>query len=500
MTQRRYDPKKAEVKRENDFNINLFEKLIPKFDTIYKKGLKNSMIRDCTSILQSVERLSFKIPPEKRDDSNLIRPWTIAGEFGEPAYFTIKFPMPIIHYIHPTFNRLHFQIGYYEMKSDVEFIPCYLMNFNHVSLSKIEKHRHSPHVFSSSSDGLYTKCSHQRGKYMNFSSSNIVQFGGSNEDILDSEQESIIAKCFKYAYWCLPATKRITDFSSIHNLIYHSYGEIKARGVIQLNKTLLKILKIGRKETLKILPTGKTIECYFADVVLLVDNGERIFSERRTLFLVDSIVNSFKEGDVFNALIITQNMSAPKYSLVVGSIGRVLESNNILHLLSIVMWKELQYLEENSSITRVDTINKLTNNVLEFIEHDSKEGGIFNSSLEWNSNIEKKIEKAIDDLFPLYFIDKDIIHQLPPTMISFLLSYEPKILRNRDALITIIKILDLISVNSKQWGESARSQLKISNNQNNYLTSSTINLLLENLPILVNMMMYSRIFSQHYLE
>ena len=82
----------------------------------------------------------------------------------------------------------------------------------------------------------------------------------------------------------------------------------------------------------------------------------------------------------------------------------------------------------------------------------------------------------------------------------FLLSYDPKILRNRDALTTIIKILNLISVNSEQWGESARSQLEISNNQNNHLTSSTINLLLDNLPILVNMMMYSRIFSQHYLD
>lgn len=499
MTQRRYDPEKAEVKQENNFNVHLFEKLIPKFDTIYKKELMTRMTRDCTSILQRVERLSLKIKSKDRDDSNLIRPWTIKGQFGDPAYFTIKFSMPIIHYIHPVFRLLHFQIGYYEMKKDVEFIPCYLMNFNHVALSKLEKPPRSPYVFSSIGDGLYTKFSHQRGKYMNFSSSNIMQFGATNENIQTLERESI-DKCFEYAYWCLPAPKRIPDLSSINNLIYHSYSEIKRGGVIQLNKTLLKIQKIGRQETLQILPTGKTIKCNFAEVVLLVDDGEKIFSERRTLFLIDSIVNSFKVGDVFDALIITQNISHPKYSLVVGSISKPIDSGDMTPLLSIVLWKELQYLEENSSITRVNKISKLANNVLEIIENNSDEENIFNPSSESNMDIEKKTEKSIEKLFPLYVIDNDDVHQLSPTVISFLLTYDPEVLRNREALLIIIRILNLVNPNSKKWGELARSQLQMSSNISNPLTSATKNLLLENMPILVNMMVYSRIFSQHYLE
>ena len=498
MTLKKFNPENAEFNQKNDFNGRLFETLIPKFDKLYRKELKTDMIRECSSILQRVEMLSMKIKSEKRDDSNLIRPWTIAGEYGDSVYFTIKFPMPIIQHIHPAFKRLHFELGFYEMKSTVEFTPCYLMNFNHVSLSKIQKPRNSPSIYGSiGDDGLYTKFSHQSGKYMNFSSSNILLLGVSAENTSSLERENI-DKCFEYAYWCLPSKKTMNS-SPIHNLIYHSHNEIKRGGVIQLNKTLLKILKIGNKETLQILPNGKTICCHFADVALLVDDGEKITSEKRRLFLIDAIATSFKEGDILNAIIISQNISNPKYSLVVGSVGKPIALGDVTSLLSIIMWKELQYLEENSSVTRVGKLSKLTNNVLELVKNNSKEKDVLDISSGWNVDVEEKIKKSLDELFPLYLIDDDTVHQLSPTMISFLLSYDSKILRDREALITIIKILDLISINSEQWGESASSQLYISN-KSDHLTSTTKNLLVESLPILVNMMVYSRIFSEHYLE
>lgn len=492
MTVRGYDPEKAEYNPANNSERTLLEERIPK----YNKTLWTEMIQECKLILERVEMLSFKTESKKRNDSTQIRSFTIENAYGEPAYFTIKFSMPIIHYIHSAFKYLHFQFGYTE-KSDVEYTPCYLMNLNHVALSKIEKTRGSDSIYGSIGDGLYSKFTHQGGKYMMFSSSNILLLGATKENIQISEQESI-NKCFEYCYWYLPAPKKMNDVSCIHNLIYHKSSNVERGGVLQLRKTILKILKIKGRSFLKILPRGKTVKCFSADVALLVYDGKKIFSEKQTIFLIDHIVNSFKEGDILNALIIVQNISHPRYSLVVGSVGDPIDIGDIKSLLSIVMWKELQYLEENSSISHVGKLNILVNNILEILQKNMNESDIFYPSFAWNNNINKKIEKSIDELFPLYIIDDDDVHQLSPTIMSFLLTYDPKILRNTKYILTIIKMLNLITPNSKKWGEPARSQLQISNNKSNPLTSTTINLLLENFPLLINMMIYSRIFHQHH--
>lgn len=177
MTQRKFNPENAEFNQKNDFNGRLFDILIPEFDKQYRKKLKIEMIRECISIVQRVKMFSFKIKSENRYDSNLIRPLTIRDEHGDPAYFTIKFPMPIIQHIHPAFKRLHFEFNFYMKNSTVEFTPCYLMNFNHVSLSKIQKPHNSTSIYGEIGDGLYTKFSHQNGKYITFSSSNILLLG-----------------------------------------------------------------------------------------------------------------------------------------------------------------------------------------------------------------------------------------------------------------------------------------------------------------------------------
>ena len=500
MSDRRYNPENAEFHREGDFDFTLLEKIIPNFDLRYKKNLKERMIEDCKSIQTRNERLSIKIPSKDRNDSNLVRFFTVSHVSGDASYFKIKFPMPIIYHVHPAFKHLHTKISNAYNSGNVyypgftEFVPCYLLNFNHVSLSKIGSSSDSP--INSIGNGIYSTFSHETGgKYTQFSSTNILLLGGSNENVLEGKE--IIDKCFEYAYWNLPSPRKMGS-STINNLIYHSSSKVYENNVLELNKTLIKIIKIRRKpESLTILKKHN-ISCLSADVVILVDDGNKIFSEKHGVFLVESVANSFKEGEIFTGLILKQNFSRPYYSLVIGSVGKKIESDNLTHLISIVMQNKLQSLEENSSITNVDKISKISVEVSEMIDNNSIGGDIFDSSFKSIADFENNVKKSIEELFPLFINDNNTVYQLSPTMISFLLSYDPKILRNRDALTTIIKILDLISVNSKQWDESARSQLEISHNINNYLATSTKNILLENLPILVNMMMYSRLFSQHF--
>jgi len=496
MNEKRYNPENAEFNDKRDFDFTLLSTLIPKFDLRYKKNLRDRMIKDCTSIQGRIERLSFKLLSEDRINSNLIRFLTIRHVDGDASYFKIKFSMPLIYHIHPAFKYLHKTIHNSNNPGVEEFIPCYLLNFNHVSLSKIGIPSTDNPIIDSIGNGVYAKFSHENGgKYVQFSSTNILRLGGSSESVLD--EEKIIDTCFEYAYWNLPVPRNMAP-STIHNLIYHSSNKIYENNILELNKTLIKIIKINRKpETLTILKTNN-VKCLYADVIILVDDGNKISSEKRTLFLAENIANYFTEGDLFTGLILRQNFSQPYNSIVIGSVGKKIDSNDLTHLLSIVIQNKLQFLEENSSITYVDKLSNLSVSVSEIIENNSIENGIFDSSFKSLSNFENKINQSIEKLFPLYINDDESIHQLSPTIISFLLSYDAKILQNTDTLTKIIKILDLISVNSKTWGESARLQLELSNNKTDLLTSTTKNLLIENLPILVNMMMYSRIFSQNF--
>ena len=440
--------------------------------------------------------LSFKTKLEKRNSSTQARPWTIKGVHGEPAYFTIKFSMPVIHYIPAAFKHLHSQFNF-TIHNSVEYAPCYLMNLNHVALSKQEKMKRSTPVYGEIGDGLYSKYMFKGGKPMKLSSSNILLLGATKESVQVSEQESI-DKCFEYCYWCLPTPKKMKDVSCIHNLLYHKSNSIVPGGVLQLRKTLLKILKIHSKSWMQILPMKESIKCYSAEVALLVDDGKTIFSEKRSIFLTEGVVNSFKEGTIFNALIMTQNITHPKYTLVVGSVGLPIEPGNVKPLLSVVMWKSLQYLEEDSSITRVDNINKLTNDVLQILQNNSGEFDIFNPIFAWEHNVKKKVEKTIADLFPLYVLENEDVHQLSPTVLSFLLFSAPEILRKRKSILAIVRILDVMKPNSKSWGEKSRSKLQISSNDSKHPDSFSTSFFLNNLPRLVTRMVYSRIFSQHY--
>ena len=491
MSDRRYNPENAEFNQDPDFDFTLLNKLMPKFDSHYKKNLQNHMIDDCKSIQTRIKRLSITIPSKDRGDSNLIRFFTL---LCEPSYFKIKFSVPIINHVHPAFKLLHEKIRNIYNVGVTEFIPHYMLDINHISLSKIGVAGDS--LVNSIGNGLYTKYSHEKsGKYAQFSSTNILLLGGSKDNVLEGKE--IIDKCFEYLYWNLPVPKNMKP-STINNLIYHSSDQIYKNNVLELNKTLIKIVKIRREiESLTILKT-QNVKCLYADVIILVDDGDKIFSEKRTVFLIESVANLFKEGEIFTGLILRQNFSQPYYSIVIGTVGKKIESNNLTHLISILMQKKLQYLKENSSITYVDKITKLSVDVSEMINNNSIGGDVFDFSFKLISDFENNVKKSIEELFPLYINNDGDIHQLSPTIISFLLNNDSKILSDKKAISVIIKLLNSFKINSENWGDDAHSQLRISSTKSNPLTSSTLNLLLENMPLLVNMMVYSRIFSQNF--
>ncbi len=476
---------KAKYKQENNFARKMLEVLIPQ----YNKSLQIDMIQECGAIMKNIRRFSSKT--SSKDFTTLVNSWTIKGANGEPAYFTMDFTLPIIQYIPSAFKPIHFKFNF-TIYNQVEYVPCYMMNLNHVTLVKITQNFNSD-IYNNLDKSIFAKYVYEGGRSMNFSSSNILLLGATKEHVQASKHD-IIEKCFEYCYWHLPTPKNMNDVSCLHNLIYHKSKYIVNGGVLQLRKTILKIIKINGKSMLKILPSGSSIKCKSVFVSILVDDGKKIFSEKRHMFITENIINSLKNNDIIHAIIITQNICHPKFSLIIGKIGNIIDLSNLKPFLSIIFWKHLQDITENSSITKVGHLKNITEYTSKILQDNSNEDDLFYPLFIWNTKLSKNIEKSILELFPLYIFDDDIIHQLSPTMLSFLLTISPEIVSDKKFINTIIHLLDHLNINSNNWGKNSTSIL---DSKNNVVTPS-LNTILSNLPKIVNRMTYSRIFSKHY--
>ena len=104
------------------------------------------MIQECGAIMENIQKLMPIASEKQRQNSIQIRPYTIKNNYGECAYYTIKFATPVIQYIPPVFKHLHFRFGN-TLYNDVEYVPCYLSNINHVALLKIEQPKNNPNVY-----------------------------------------------------------------------------------------------------------------------------------------------------------------------------------------------------------------------------------------------------------------------------------------------------------------------------------------------------------------
>jgi len=492
---RRFDPENAEFPEKRNLNYTLLKKSIPRFDLYYKQRLQGRMIEDCKNIQKKYLRLMIKLHSSKRsENTHLLRFFTIRNVSGDASFFQKSFSTPTINYVHPSFKHLYKKINNQLNPGRTEFLPHYMLNLNHVCLSKEDSLNYDLFNYTIG-NGLYSKYTLKKGKPIMFSSANLVQFGASKSSFLDEKET--IDLCFEYLYWNLPVPIK-THSPTINNLIYHSSNSIYYNNVLELNKTLMKIIKIRRKtESVSILKTIQ-IKCVYADVVLLVDDGNNIHSEKRHVQLIESVANSFDVGDIFTGLLVRQNISVPKYSVVIGSIGKKVSPDNLSHLISIAIQNKIQLIDESSSLTYVEKISMLSLDILKIIKDNSGRNDLFPSSFKLIENFETKLENSIEKLFPLFVIDDQKIYHLPSSVISFLLSTTPKYLKNKKFVLLIIKILNLIKIDSHDWESPHILNRYVDNPDSDPSKSFNLDFFIKNLPELFNQMICARLFSQKF--
>lgn len=241
----------------------------------------------------------------------------------------------------------------------------------------------------------------------------------------------------------------IRDTSCLHNLVYHSHSRVKQ--VVRLRKTLLRVLKIGSKDSRFILNNGKTVACTNMHVSLLVDDGMTLSSEKRWILMRDSLSSFVKEGHIINAILVEPDISQRNFSVMIGHIGPPMQftDRSILNVaVSIANWSAMRDAGPKSSLTMLGDINEITGRIAKTIDGDNSPDCVL--EIPWRFN-QGDIKGIIDDFCPLYVRTKGQVFHTPPPVASFVLSRQPSLLNSRSAVGTIVRMFDLVEPTLKKW-------------------------------------------------
>jgi hypothetical protein len=458
----------------------LLEEHIPRFNNF----LMQRMLIEASALKDQIQRFTIRTEPES---------FTIKFMHAETAYWAITFTHPVIQYIPECFRHITKNVPYYFEKGQwLEHVPSYIPNINHVAMNVVYNGGNGE--FTNNTSGLFAKYIYVDGTPMTFYSYNILNRWHAKKKYLDESVHEYVRKCFDYCYWRFPTPLDQDEGSCIDNMIYATTSRI--REVLIMRKTLVKIFKVeDRVESRTLLE--RDMRGKFAEVLLLCDDGIQFVSQKRHIFIPEHVIESIKENDVVNAVLIQVDVREKKKDMImIGNMG-VVSSKKPQAVISIILSKMLQNIEDYSSPTRITDVDKLRFEITNFFQTNYK---FFESTQGWGKDIPEKVSESFVELFPMFIEDDGNVYQMSPTMITFLSTIHPKTLEDKKTLTTIVKLLDMLKINSNFWGSEAIGKLRTSDTyeeiQGN--PSSLPNELLKAVPRIVNRIVYSRIFSRHY--
>ena len=459
---------------------SLLERLIPHFNN----ELAQKMIIEANVIHRQLDGRTIPTEPKA---------FTIKNFHAEVAYWTIAFSQPVIQYVPECFKYITKNIPYhFDTRTWLEHVPSYVLNINHVTSQQIYNSGDSS--YGDNSDGLFAKFVYENNTPMTLFSYNILLPEYSKKQFLEPSVHNCVQKCFELCYWRFPTPTIQDDGSCINNLIYSTTKKI--RGVLALRKTLVKILEIGPRDNWNTL-LEEPIQVKNAKVMLLCDDGEKLTSQEKWLWILKHISEDLDEGDILNAVII-QSVTGKKTknSIIIGQIGAKVTPNDIHTIMSLTCSKMMQDVNSTTSSTKVTDINKLESTISDLFKNNSL---FFAGIFEWKINM-SKIHKSADLLFPIFLENDNNLYHFHPTLVSFIATHSPQTLNDKQLLLLIVKLFDVLEINSEFWGRKARSKLRYSENYAEIQRRDPkfAKTLLDAIPRLINQIIYSRVLSRHY--
>jgi len=483
---------KPDYKRSDARNHDLLEQdgLLPAYDNT----LVQKMLQEAQVLENQINRFMIDTEPQT---------FTIREMKGQTAYWEIKFVQPVIQYVPACFRFITQKIVYSQKPgkylSFAEYVPSYITNLNHVSL--FVNYGDLTSGFVNNTEGILNQYELHGGKKMVFSSLNLINKGSYKGRVPPQNVQTAVKNSFEHCFWNLPVPLHMEEASCINNLIYSRSKKIF--DVLMTRKTLVKILEIRKRKEKRMLLENE-VSGYTSQVLILTDDGHGIKTSKMTVFLVEDVADSLSENDIFNAVLTSTVKSRTGRFFVIGKIGDVVTPDNMHSIISLVFWKMLQEIEDNSSPTKIGTANQIKTQLTTVLQSNSRFFSSENFSIDmlgWTKDIPKKISQCVADMSPLFFEHDDDVYQLSSVLLGFVVTLCPELLHNREFLLSLVTMFDTAKINSNQYGDHAKKALRHSEQyryiQNNEIVKNPEKILAAK-PRLLNRMVYSRIFSQHY--
>ena len=474
-----FDPKKTGYNPANNMARKMFESLLPEFD----EKIFSETIQGCKSSIYDAQLFGLAAVHSDDDSSQIMTPWAIEGSYGEAAYFTMKFIAPVIQLVNKEFRNMY-KVQSYAKPGIVEYMPAYMMNVNHIALTKF--HPTNGLRYERIIRNSYSKLSFKKGRTMSLSSDNIL-LHGSVEPAIQGTSTDLVDMCLEYCYWRHPPSAEKYETSCMNNLIYHSNNKITH--IYRLYKTMVRILKVGRPETVNV--NGHRLDCVTADVVLLVDDGHALVSQKSRILIASRLLNDLDEDRLLNAILVS-DAKRPELLVIIGKIGAP-KLGDVRHILSIAMHERLQGITIDSDLTCAGTLTDIYECLSTFIEENSGEYDLLYPQTVWDPTI-KQISGLVDDMFPLYTRKADTVYYVPPALLAAMMTSFSKI-PPKNTILSMTMLLGHVLPDVDSWKDVS---LGVLNTDILPPLSSTsgIESLLRQLPVVVSQTIYSKILAK----
>lgn len=479
--------------RRDPIEIRIIENLLQKE---HPKFLKNSL-------LMSGKRIDDLLEYSQYADTQTIKIESIKGTLC----LRIKLPLSLSLLVPQSTGMLSSKFTYYSDKSiPSAFLAAYVVELNHFTILRLHGHERIREYFPDHNKATLTRDVYDR---FSFNTRSVPEYSSLNF-LLRQKAHSVVtcmpnesrtaALCFEHAYWHIPLHNIYGEYDTFHNFIYHSIG--KLHEMCDVFKTLVKIEKVCpsqhelkfhnrlfkyRQARVKILYDGSIHDCLETDI-----------------YVMESLASDpdIRPGVIINAIVANthafQPNTLPKLILV-NKIGSIIKSPNLNNFQTLVSVIAHLHCKHVSSINFVETIqvDELVLKLKTMLEIKD----FFDS--QWRSlPIDDYVSTSITALYPLLLKRGDAVHIVPPALVNYLLTRTKSISRQfLSEFVSLVLNLPLNSARSMyKLDRSTQHSIRMSSNYAALRkidpTNNIPKTLFQDLPPLLNYIIYSRILSR----